>query len=411
MRNKLFVIMQSTTLLVVIDQMLFSGTNFLLTLFLARQLDIKSFGFFTAIVLIVFLLMSICNALIIQPFQVSIAKIEKKNEYFSFLFFSQLSILIFIIVAVKSVTYFLPIGSAYSIHSSSIICFISAYLLQDFFRKIFLGIQQLPIVLMIDLLFLFLITTSFYTLQSQIKLPQVFWVIGLANIISTMPALKYVIKNIQWFNNFRTYLKDHYAQGKWLLSVSVLQWASSNFFVLVSGLYLGIEALAALRLVQSFFGIVNILFQTVENYFLPRVASIYIQDRQQAKSYLWGLTLRGMVVFGVLLSALFIFSKQTISLAGGIQYQSYAYVVRLMVVLYFFIFISYPLRIAVRVLLLNKLFFIGYLISFISSICSFHFLLQYIGLSGAVMGLITNQVLMIIFWQHQLKKQHYLLWK
>ena len=79
-------ILLSPSLLVLVDQAIFSGTNFLLTLFLAQKLDIKNFGLFSTIVLVTYLVMSITNALIIQPFQVSIAKISKRKEYYVSLF-------------------------------------------------------------------------------------------------------------------------------------------------------------------------------------------------------------------------------------------------------------------------------------------------------------------------------------
>ena len=206
-------------------------------------------------------------------------------------------------------------------------------------------------------------------------------------------------------------MQDHITQGKWLFSVAVLQWCSSNFFVLISGVYLGIEALGALRLVQSFFGIINIVLQTVENYFLPKVAVLYNENVAKAKKYLLEITAYGALLFGLLLCVLFIFSRQIIVLAGGTKYESYAYVVKIIAVLYFFIFLSYPVRIAVRVMVLNKIFFIGYLISFVSSLLTFHFLLKYSGLYGAVAGLIINQILMILYWQNQLRKNQFILWK
>jgi hypothetical protein len=60
--------------------------------------------------------------------------------------------------------------------------------------------------------------------------------------------------------------------------------------------------------------------------------------------------------------------------------------------------------------MLNKIFFIGYLLSFITSLATFHFLLKYSGLYGAVTGLIINQI-MILYWRYQLHKKQFQLWK
>jgi O-antigen/teichoic acid export membrane protein len=404
-------IVLSPSLLVLVDQALFSGTNFLLTLFLAQKLDIKNFGLFSTIVLVTYLVMSITNALIIQPFQVSIAKISKRKEYYVSLFLGLVALLLLFMFLVKLLVLFLPNENVYGFQSNAIICFVVGYLLQDFFRKIFLAIANIVTVIIIDIVFLVLISIAFYVLKNELTLFNSLLILGLANIVSSIPGLYFIIKNYENPASWKSFLQDHITQGKWLFSVAILQWGSSNFFVLISGVYLGIEALGALRLVQSFFGIINIVLQTVENYFLPKVAALYNENVTKAKKYLLEITAYGALLFGLLLSILFVFSNEIIVLAGGNKYESYGYVVKIIAVLYFFIFLSYPVRIAVRIMVLNKIFFIGYLLSFVSSLLTFHFLLKYSGLYGAVTGLIINQIIMILYWQNQLRKKQFLLWK
>jgi O-antigen/teichoic acid export membrane protein len=404
-------ILFSPSVLVFFDQAIFSGTNFLLTLFLAQKLDIKSFGLLSSIVLFTYLGMSITNALIIQPFQVSIGKVLKKKEYYVFLFLGQIALMFALIALVKLIAFFTPISLDYKSLTNSLLCFIVGYLVQDFFRKLLLGIGQIRTVTFIDIFFLVLIIMFFYFLKNGISLINTLWIIGISNLVSSLPGLVFIVKNYKKPVSWKGFAQSHILQGKWLLSTSVLQWSSSNFFVLVSVIYLGIEALGALRLVQSFFGVINIALATVENYFLPKVALLYNENAAKAKKYLLEITVFGAVFFGILLSILFLFSTEIIVLAGGEKYQNYDYVVKIISVLYFFIFLSYPIRIAVRVLVLNKIFFIGYLLSFAFSILSFHFLLKYSGLYGAVSGLIINQIIMILYWQSQLKKNQFLIWK
>ncbi|MFE3847462.1 hypothetical protein ACFX5D_05730 [Flavobacterium sp. LB3P45] len=409
--NFLKKIVFSPSVLVLFDQAVFSGTNFILTLFIAQKLDIKSFGLFSTIILITYLGMSITNALIIQPFQVSIGKILQKKEYYVFLFLGQMSLLFILILLIKTIVFFIPIPIVYKILTNTFLCFTIGYLVQDFFRKLLLGIGLILYVIIVDIAFLILVIALFYFLKNEITLTTTLWIIGISNLISSIPGLYFIIKNYEKPASWKSFAEKHIIQGKWLLSTAVLQWSSSNFFVLVSGVYLGIEALGALRLVQSFFGVINIALATVENYFLPKVALLYNESAAKAKKYLLEITLFGAIFCGIFLSILFVFSTKIIVLAGGEKYQNYAYVVKIIAILYFFIFLSYPIRIAVRVLVLNKIFFIGYLLSFAFSIISFHFLLKYSGLYGAVSGLVINQIIMILYWQNQLKKNQFQLWK
>lgn len=404
-------ILHSKSVLVLMDQVIFSGTNFLLTLFLAKQLDIKNFGLFSTVVLICYLAMSITNALIIQPFQVSYVKISNRKEYFVSLLLGLLILLSILIFLIKLVVLFFPDNNAFKLYSNSLLCFIFGYLFQDFYRKLFLGIDKVVTALVIDVTFLILIMLGFIYFKDNLNLSISLWILGLGNVISSVPGIYFILKIYKNPISWKLFLNNHIAQGKWLFSVALLQWSSSNFFVLLSGIYLGIEALGALRLVQSFFGIINIVLQTVENYILPKVALIYNKSKTEAKKYLLKMSFFGAIMFGALLTILFIFSKEIIVLAGGTKYENYSYVVKIIAVLYFFIFLSYPVRIAVRVMVLNKIFFYGYLLSFIFSVCTFHFLLKYSGLYGAIAGLICNQIIMILYWQNQLKKNQFQLWK
>ena len=403
-------IASTPSIVVFADQAISSGTTFMLTLFLAQKLDNRNFGAFSAIVLISYLVMSITNALLIQPFQVSMPKVIEKKQYQVFLTIGLFLLSILILFLIQVSVLFFAHNNEYRINAYAISCFILGFIINDFFRKLFLGINKVKSVFVIDFVFLFFIVLVFCW-DETILLPNVLWTIGLSNLITALPAAYFILKNFENPISWKSFLSHHFTQGKWLFSVALLQWCSSNFFVLVSGIYLGIEALGALRLVQSFFGILNIGLQTVENYFLPKIAGIYNENSAKAKKYLLEITSFGALFFAILLTVFFIFSNEIIVLAGGHKYQNYGYVVRIISILYFFIFLSYPVRIAVRVLVLNKIFFIGYVLSFISSLLSFHFLLNAFGLYGAVSGLIINQIIMILFWQNQLNKNQFQLWK
>jgi O-antigen/teichoic acid export membrane protein len=399
------------SVLVILDQAFFSGSNFLLTLFLANALDLKEFGIFSTITLITLLALSITNALIVQPFQVLFPKKESKNQYLTFLFFGQ-GILLFILVGLIVLLYSLfPNQILTSLASKSGLVFVVGYLFQDFFRKIFLGIEKLKSALVIDLIFLITVALCFFLSKQQITLETSLYIIGCCNIVSSIPGIWFVIKKYQYPASIGNYYQTHLSQGKWLLSTSFLQWGSSNLFVLLSGAYLGIESLAALRLTQSIFGMINIVLQTVENYFLPKVAALFSQNLNEAKKYLNKITLQGSFLFGGLLILLCSFAKNIIVLAGGFKYEPYGYLIQVMSLLYFFIFLSYPMRIVIRVSLLNKTFFTGYVLSFISSVATFHFLLKTYELNGAIAGLIINQIIMMLYWRYELNKKQSVLWK
>ena len=397
------------TLLVLFDQLMYSGSNFMITIFLARLLSVTEFGLFSSIIIYTYLLLSLLSAFLIQPFQIAYPKTENKNEYvqfilysvmFSFLLISAVNFLIYLFLPIKSFSFL------------TLTFFLFTYIFQDFLRKTLLTKNAIKSVSYMDAIFLFSIVSSYFIIdKSIINLNVALLIISISNLLSICFGILPLLKSFQKAINWKTYLKSHWLQGKWFVSVSLLQWGNSNLIILFSGLYIGLEGIGALRLVQSFFGILNVLLQVVENYFLPKIAKLYHENRQTAKQYLLKITLNGLLLFGSILLLLFMFPNKAMTLAGGIQYVKYSFLVQFMAILYLIIFLGYPIRIMIRIKLLNKSFFIGYLFAFLFTLLSFQWLLVHYSISGAVLGLILNQIIMLLYWQFQLKKNHFLLWK
>lgn len=395
--------------LVLTDQLIFSGSNFLLTFLLARKLSISDFGLFSTVLLVTYLFVGIGNAMIVQPFQILAAK-EQNKKSLGFVF-QAFVIVTFIFALGLSLIRFLPISSIAFFQENliEIIFFITAYVFQDFVRKILLAINHILLLLFVDSLFLFVF--PFICFEENISLFKTLFIIGMVNFVSAIPGIIFFLMISEFsFKNaefFRYYIKE----GKWLLGASIIQWFSNNFFTLVAGIYLGINALGALRLVQSFFGLINIILQTVENYYLPVAANLYHHNKKQEKKIFQKNMLKSIWGVEIILLIFFLFSETIIVIIGGEKYQQYGFVIKLVSVLYVVILYSYPIRISIRITEQNKAFFIGYCISFVFSICSFHFLLEYGKLYGAVAGLVINQILMIVYWKFLLNKKQISVWE
>ncbi len=438
---------------VIIDQAIFSGGSFVTTILSARLLGAESFGFFASIILFAYLSINLTGALVIQPLQVSLTKIEHKHSYISFCFWLQTSLLVSIVGILWLA---LQLGfsalAAYASMGFGLVCFLIGFISQDYFRKLFLAQSLVRQALAIDAVAvcLQLGILIHYLYIGQAQLEYLLWYLGLGyfpsiaySILLTKPIRNHrsltilVIKPIfikmskwngrtfdknrldlppklsanQYTKLWHDYARMHYQQGKWLVLTALAQWWSSNLFVVASGLFLGMQALGAFRLVQSLFGVLNLLLQTFENYVLPETARLLHQSPSLAKTHLRTLSLQSAAIFGLILLFVFTFSAQIIVLAGGAEYMEYAFVVKGMAILYLFIFISYPVRLAIRALVLNKHFFQGYLLSLAFSLISFQYLLREFHLIGAIGGLIGSQIILLIFWQFILAKHNFSLWK
>jgi O-antigen/teichoic acid export membrane protein len=126
-------IIQHPTVLVLVDQAISSGSSFLITLVLAKNMDLTNFGLFSSLLLLTFLTMSISNALLIQPFQVTVAKVIQKREYHVAIFLGLMVLLLIVILSAKLLVLFLPKSLLDFIPTHAFLCFLCGYLINDFF--------------------------------------------------------------------------------------------------------------------------------------------------------------------------------------------------------------------------------------------------------------------------------------
>jgi O-antigen/teichoic acid export membrane protein len=405
---------QSEKGLVLLDQAVFSGNSFIMTALLARFLGIEIFGTFSYLILGVYLLMSMSNALIIQPMQVAQSKFTNDKEYKGFTVLLQLFVgaLLIIISVLLNTDIFPKIEILERFNLIQVGILYGAWLLHDFFRKSFLASQEIKNTIVVDCIMAFIQLSGVIGLgmDQQLTLHAAIILLTTSYVLSSFAGIVLSKLSFQNLNLKKEYLQYHKKEGSILFISSVLQWWSSNLFVVASGLFLGAAALGAFRLVQSMFGVLNLLLQTYENYVLPKAAKLYSNSKSEAKRYLRTITQKGAILFSAVLVPLFLFSKQAIFLIGGDQYIAYHHVVRGMVLLYAIIYAGYSVRIPIRILMLNNSFFIGYCISFIFSLFTFNYLLHHFNISGAIAGLIINQLLMISYWHFKLTKHNFTLW-
>lgn len=414
MMRKILKILSLNKTMVLLDQAIFSGNSFLTTLILVRILSPGDFGVYTSIVLGIYLIISVLSALIIQPFQVNLSRVSNKSAYITYSYLMQLglvlviTLIIFLLLNLK-----FPLLSLYNNIGSALLPMIVGMTLQDFLRKLFLANGKLRTALLIDstALIIQLSVLIMLLVSNSNSLNIVVGLIGLSYVPAIIVGNFNIKFNFSKFKGWNLYTSIHYNQGKWLLMTAIIQWWSSNLFIVASGIFIGINALGAFRLVQALFGAFNMVLQTFENYVLPQVSNLMTTSPLKAKMYLKQIGFKSALLFCIALLPLFLFSEKIIVLVGGFHYAQYAYVIKGMCILYILIFLGYPIRIAIRALILNKKFFMGYVFSLLFSLLSFNFLLKEWGLKGAIIGLIVSQCIVLSYWQTVLIKRKFNLWK
>lgn len=399
--------------ILIADQMLFSGLAFVMTILLSRLFNIELFGLFASLIIFLYLILSMSQALFIQPMQIMGSKTKNIKEYKTFLMLS-LTIFFSLISFSGLILKFLDIGyfENYNPYILSFSAYAVAFLAHDFFRKWFLSTDKIFTTFIIDIASaigqVVAFSIAFLVFDGGIS------ILLLCLAVSYLPAISIAIYKFNQgfsFKGFNEFLPYHISEGRWFLLTAITQWWSNNLFVISSGVFIGLEALGALRLGQSIFGILNILLQTVENYVIPSVNRLYLKSKLESINFLQSLSKQSILPVSVVLASIFNFSKPLMGIVGGQEFIPYHIVLKGLSLLYFIIIVAYPIRISVRILELNKIFFIAYLVAFIVGLFTFQFLLKHYELSGALAGLIINQLIMMFIWQITLTRKNFKLWK
>jgi O-antigen/teichoic acid export membrane protein len=195
-----------------------------------------------------------------------------------------------------------------------------------------------------------------------------------------------------------------------MLLSALLQWFAGNFFIVAAGVWLGVAALGALRLAQYIFGLLNVLLQAIENYALPKASQIQhsVEGFHALLKRVFG---KSILMIGPALILLSVFAKPLLRLAGGNTYLEYSYVMHGLSLVYVFILIGLPLRIALRVRLLNQNYFIGYLLAAAFSMAASKWMIREWQLVGVLSGLLITQIIVNTYWFFTLNRKKIITWK
>ncbi len=389
------------------EQGIFSALTFISSFAIAKNIGIKEFGYYAGILLFVYMILSVSNAIVIQPMQVAYHRFSAEKEYASYNFVMLTGICtgISLIVVLSSQW----ISQMTGVSVPAIIAgtaLMTAFILFDFFRRWFLTSGQLTKAISISALLLVSHLVFFVLLYLyECEVQEIVMMMVAVYLIPTMIGIFFLKPKFMSKVVFYTYFSDSLHQSKWLLPTAMIQWWSGNFFVVSAGIFISPAALGVFRLVQSGFGVINMILQAYENYLTPKAAKIFDnKSKSEAASLIKNISIKFLGGIAIILLIIILGADTLIHFIQINDLITYSFVVKGMAILYIFILLNYPVRIFIRTAGQNHLFFEGYLLSLAFSLTSFKFLLQTWGISGAIAGLIFSQLLMMAFWQYKLSK-------
>jgi len=398
--------------LTLIDRAVVSGGNFLSSILYARLLGLKSYGAFALCWMIVLVFSGLQQAFIFSPMTTIYAYKsieEKKYLYLNALFILQV---LFSLVGAAFLCSTLYIDTIFiqTLYIKDLTLLIPsavfAFTMHDFFRKKFILIQKAHVTFLLDLISMGLLLGLLFSLDVT-SIKDIFQIITFSYILSAV--LGYFLSNFQMeLCLFHFTIRQHWLQGKWLMATSIVQLFSGNYFIIAAAALLGTAETGIIRIAQNIIGLLNILFIAMESYIPLSASKIFHTHGFHALiQYLKSVTIKGFIITFVLCIGIAALSPQLIQFLYGPSYLEYAKVVQIYSLFYILVFISIPLRFAIKTVEQNHHILIGYLISTAFSFVSANFLITYYGIYGVLVGIITTQLLTQLWYIYSLKNYSY----
>lgn len=411
MINKINNILRNKKLFIFLDQILVSGSNFLLGILLARFLGIDLFGQFSLIWLLVLFFSSIQLAFIISPMLThGTKKVTLIKDYYltNILYFQ----IFFVILSVLFLSIFLTVYSKFSSTnlddlSLLILFLVYSFLSQDFIRRYLIIKESYVKLLIIDLISYIgqLISIAYLIYENQLTLKNT--IISISIVFFSSYLLSFLFVKLK--SNNKKYMTliflKNWKFSKWLVYSSVLQWGSGNLFILVASYLLGPWAVGVIKIMQNTMGIFHVLFIALENILPIKFAEIY---KKLGYLEVWKYFIKqlkfGIIFMSIVIILLSFSYEKLILLIYGNDYTSYSYLIFGFMIMYIFIYIGILQRYILRTIENTKIIFTNYIYTSIFSLISSFILINLLSLNGVVIGMISTQIISNLIFYFEIKK-------
>jgi O-antigen/teichoic acid export membrane protein len=387
-----------------LDQVVVSGGNFILTILIARTLPLDDFGFFSISWLIVISVAALIQALFIAPMlslTPQFSKVEQKK--FSSLLFFELILTLVTLFLIISCAY--VITKNYNISNFTTILFgflllSIPYYLYEFLRRYLMLRGENIFLLICDVLCYGLMLVSIYLFDS-IDLTSVFIIISMsftcAIFLLSFKLDLDLFKIIKEFNSYSYMISKQHNFSKWLVISSILQFFNGNAYILVTGYFIGVTQVAYLKMAQNIIGVINPIYVFLDNHAQLYLAKIRFEKSIEAcdKAFL-KITIICMSCLFLLLLSIYIFRENIIYFVYGEQpVDVYDYLL-LMLLLSAFTGANFLQRLIVKIRENTKVIFKSYVYSSVVSFIAVYPLITLYGGIAAVQAMIIAQAVMLL---------------
>lgn len=397
--------------LVLTDQALVSGVNFIVGIILARFLGLQSYGLFALAWMAVLFASSLHQAFIISPLYSIYPKQENKKQYLASLFtlqivFSVLTFMVTLLILTVAVHFYPEWGNGINFYILSGV--VAIFVFNDYLRRLFFTLHKPVSVLTMDVIGYGLqpVGVLVLHLNGALDLHSVFVMLLVLLSFSTATSLIFSYKEGMMLKGLKNIVLVNWRYSRYLIGTALLQWFSGNFFIVVSAGIIGPLAVGAIRIAQNVVGVLHILFLAMENIIPVRASEILIASgKAKMIQYMLKITKQAALPTIILLGLIALFRNQILELFYGVDSLEYHFVLLAFCVLYVLVFIGTILRFVIRTVEHNGVIFISYIVSAGFSFLAAKPMVESMGIAGVLLGLFSVQLLTLGIYFYSLKSE------
>ena len=379
-----------------IDQIICSGSNFLLAIYYARLLGPTEFGYYGLILFFGYLLVMLQNGFIGTMILVNINKYKINiNSYKVYIYIKFMLMVIFLLCLIFALTYSKVISQELYLYLGS---FLILYILHDLLKKYLHSTFKVSRLLMIDLIYYLSVYAFLYfdDISSHVDVLRIN-VMGFVVAFITAARFGLFEATYSWAK-IKVFFRAEYHSIKHLLTSSFMQWFNSRISYYILGLTGGIQAIGIISAYMSIIGIFNPVFIAVDNYAMPRAAKkMNSEGVQKANAFVKNILNKFLIPMILVSFSMILFRDELIYHILGEEYLEFTHLFSLLLIVNLLTYCNK--RYVMMANLLKKQNFLthAHFVNFIIICVASYFAITVFGITGLVtLGLVNACVLMYL---------------
>jgi len=318
----------------VVDQLLVSACNFAIGVLLARSLGPDVFGVFVVLHLLMLYANSFQGALILQPFLSVTPQLadDRRAEYIETLFALQLMLSLTLgLLALGLLWLGTSFGASWSWNPGSISAVswtaaLVAFQIQDWVRRYYFVVHRPRAALANDLISYVMQVTIIATAAGfeLLDVPIAFLAVAFGSMLAAGVGI--LTERIRpGTDHIASVVREGWRRGRDVLVAWQLQWVSAQGIVVFCTSVMGTSAAGGVRATTNLVGVVNVLFQAMDNVVPVTAARNYAaRGLEGLLSYVWFMTKAGTVVLLPVLVALALAAEPIMRTVYGEPFETFA---------------------------------------------------------------------------------------